>query len=222
MKNLIVTKKIWNKKNFTRKIKKNFKVTNNLNQKILRKIKPKIIFVIHWSKIIRKNIFSKFYCIQFHASHLPYGRGGSPIQNLILRGFKKTKISAFVIKNKKLDSGPILLQKNFVLSGKGNQIYQRLEKTCLKMVSEISKKTTLLEKKQKGKTYYFKRRKPNASNLNKNNFKDINQVYDFIRMLDAEGYPSAFVNSKNLNIKFKNAKLNKNILKADVEIELYK
>ena len=47
-------------------------------------------------------------------------------------------------------------------------------------------------------------------------------VYDFIRMLDAEGYPSAFVNSKNLNIKFKNAKLNKNILKADVEIELYK
>ena len=61
-----------------------------------------------------------------------------------------------------------------------------------------------------------------VDSLNKNNFKDINQVYDFIRMLDAEGYPSAFVNSKNLNIKFKNAKLNKNILKADVEIELYK
>ena len=60
------------------------------------------------------SIFSKYYCIQFHTSHLPYGRGGSPIQNLVLRGIKKTKISAFVIKNKKIDAGPIILQKKFI------------------------------------------------------------------------------------------------------------
>ena len=72
------------------------------------------------------------------------------------------------------------------------------------MVSEISKKTTLLEKKQKGKTYYFKRRKPKASNLNKNNFKDINQVYDFIRMLNAPDYQKSYIELKNIKINFFN------------------
>ena len=29
---------------------------------------------------------------------LPYGRGGSPLQNLIIRGFESTKISAIEFK----------------------------------------------------------------------------------------------------------------------------
>ena len=58
------------------------------------------------------------------------------------------------------------------------------------------------------------------SNLIKKKFKKIIEVYDFIRMLDAEGYPRAFFNTKNLNIKFKNAKLNKNSVEAKVKISL--
>ena len=38
----------------------------------------------NYSKIIKK-----YNCICFHTAPLPYGRGGSPIQNMILKKFKK-------------------------------------------------------------------------------------------------------------------------------------
>lgn len=41
---------------------------------------------------------------------LPYGRGGSPLQNLIVRNHYKTKISEIRVK-KEIDSGPIYLKK---------------------------------------------------------------------------------------------------------------
>ena len=41
---------------------------------------------------------------------LPYGRGGSPLQNLIVRGHKHTMISAIKCV-KELDAGPIYLKK---------------------------------------------------------------------------------------------------------------
>ena len=41
---------------------------------------------------------------------LPYGRGGSPLQNLILKGKKTTKITAFKMIDK-IDAGPIYLKK---------------------------------------------------------------------------------------------------------------
>ena len=40
---------------------------------------------------------------------LPYGRGGSPLQNLIARGFLETKISAILVE-KQLDAGPVYLK----------------------------------------------------------------------------------------------------------------
>ena len=55
----------------------------DLNLSFLDKLKPKFIFLPHWSWIIEKEIFSKYECIAFHTSPLPYGKGGSPIQNLI-------------------------------------------------------------------------------------------------------------------------------------------
>ena len=90
------------------------------------------------------------------------------------------------------------------------------------MVNEIVKRFPLFERIQTGKPCYFKIRKSHASNLAKNNFKKISEVYDFIRMLDAKGYPLCFLTVKNLNIKFKNAKMNKKKVKADVEINFIK
>jgi len=36
--------------------------------------------------IILKEIFENYEIILFHMTDLPYGRGGSPLQNLIVRG----------------------------------------------------------------------------------------------------------------------------------------
>ena len=110
MKVLIITKKIWNTdnlKNFT--YKKNIKTNLSLN--IVKKYKPDKIFFIHWSKFIPKRIYENYECIQFHCSDLPKFRGGSPIQNQIIRGIKKTKLTAFKVSGS-LDAGPIYLKKS--------------------------------------------------------------------------------------------------------------
>lgn len=51
-------------------------------------IRPEKIFIPHWSYIIEEKIYSNFECIVFHMTDLPFGRGGSPLQNLIIRGIK--------------------------------------------------------------------------------------------------------------------------------------
>ena len=83
----------------------------DFSDKFLSKLNPDIIFIPHWSFIISDKIFNKFKCIVFHMTDLPYGRGGSPLQNLISRGFSETKISAIVVE-KQLDAGPVYLKKN--------------------------------------------------------------------------------------------------------------
>ena len=83
-------------------------ITDNLKFKLdeIRRINPEYIFFPHWSYIIPKEIFSNYQCIVFHMTDLPYGRGGSPLQNLILAGKKKTKISAIDVVEE-IDAGDI-------------------------------------------------------------------------------------------------------------------
>ena len=56
--------------------------------------------------MIPRRLYNNFLCIQFHSSNLPSFRGGSPIQNQIIKGLLKTKISALKVE-KRLDSGKI-------------------------------------------------------------------------------------------------------------------
>ena len=208
---LIITKKVWSAYNFKKLKKKFFKVSNNLNYTKIKKFNPKIIFFIHWSKMIEKKIYNNFECIQFHSSDLPIGRGGSPIQNQILMGIKNTKITAFKV-TKKLDGGPIVLKKPIKLRGTAQEIYIDMEKISLKMISEISKMKKLIYKKQKGKVLIFKRRLENQSEIKTNKISSTKKLYDFIRMLDAKNYPKAFIKLNRFigrlsNAKYKNQKL---------------
>ncbi len=56
--------------------------------------------------LFQKIFFFNFNCVVFHMTDLPFGRGGSPLQNLISRGIYKTKISAIKVV-KEIDAGPI-------------------------------------------------------------------------------------------------------------------
>mgnify|MGYP004413241397 CR=1 FL=1 len=48
---------------------------------------------------------------------------------------------------------------------------------------------------------------------------DLSKVYDYIRMLDCDGYPKAFLESNKLKFEFSNVKFtSKNELKANVSI----
>jgi methionyl-tRNA formyltransferase len=69
---------------------------------------------------------------------------------------------------------------------------------------------------QIGDPVVFERRKPEEGNLIDS--KNIKDAYDLIRMLDADGYPHAFVEVGELVFRFTNADLNTNGLSANVQI----
>ena len=71
----------------------------------LDEISPRYIFFPHWSWRVSEEILDKFECVCFHMTDVPFGRGGSPLQNLILGGHAKTKISALRM-TRKMDAGP--------------------------------------------------------------------------------------------------------------------
>jgi methionyl-tRNA formyltransferase len=178
-------------------------------------LRPDRIFIPHWSYIIPPEIFKEFECIVFHMTDLPYGRGGSPLQNLIVRGHKKTKISALKVEED-LDAGPIYLKKDMHLDGSADEIFKRASGIIKEMIEEIIE-DKIKPVPQNGDPVIFKRRVPAESNL-----KDVSSVtdaYDYIRMLDAEGYPHAFAETEFLRFEFNDAVISENgELKANVRI----
>jgi methionyl-tRNA formyltransferase len=185
-----------------------------LNLKNLNKIQPNIIFFPHWSYLVNEKIVNKFKCICFHSAPLPYGRGGSPIQNLIIRNYKSTPLYALQM-SKKLDSGPIYLRQNLSLKGNLKDILNLMAIKILKMIKIILKKK-IHPKNQKGKIFIFKRLKEKNSEIKKE--KNINKIYDKIRMLDADEYPKSFIKIGKFKIYFFNAIKRKNHLICTVKI----
>jgi methionyl-tRNA formyltransferase len=181
----------------------------------LDKINPQKIFIPHWSYIIPDNIYEKYQCVVFHMTDLPFGRGGSPLQNLIIRGIKNTKISAIRVV-KELDAGDIYLKRDLSLEGTATDIFLRSVPIIEEMIQKIIE-DDLQPSPQYGETVNFKRRKPEESNIA--DLSSINHIYDYIRMLDCEGYPPAFIELDHFRIEFTKAQLEDgNKLNANVRI----
>ena len=180
----------------------------------LKEINPDYIFFLHWSYIIPKNIFENFNCIVFHMTDLPYGRGGSPLQNLIIRGHQETVISAIKVEEG-IDTGAIYLKKPLLLAGTAEEIFLRAGKIMFSMIEEIIT-TQPQPVEQKGEALTFKRRTPDESNIQ--TLEHIEKLYDFIRMLDAEGYPKAFIETDFFTFEFSRASLKADGIIADVKI----
>ena len=216
MKYLIFTKKIWDSKNKNIKsLRRRIKYKINLSD--IKKVKPDRIFFVHWSKIIDKKIFLNYECIQFHSSNLPRFKGGSPIQNQIIRNINKTKLSAFRV-NENIDSGDICFNRNMSLTGKASEIYKRIENIAFKEIKKSLLKPKLKYRKQIGSSSYFKRRSPKLSKIPLY-VKKINKIYDFIRMLDADGYPKSFLELNNFKVELFNAIKKKNKIYGNFEIK---
>tara|TARA_Y100000768_G_scaffold380695_1_gene358193 strand:- start:374 stop:1045 length:672 start_codon:yes stop_codon:yes gene_type:complete len=219
---LIISKKKFDKSsyNFMKK-NKNFLFLDTLNLKKIKRIKPRIIFFIFWSKKIPKKIYSNFLSIQFHSSDLPKFKGGSPIQNQILNKVYKTKLSAFKIINK-IDSGDVCMKSNISLNGNAEYIYKNIEKKALQMIIRLSKQKKINFRKQTGKSSFYKRRKPNHSNISNVINKQFYRIYDFIRMLDADDYPKAFFIMGDKKIELSEVSLNNQYLKGKFLIKINK
>ena len=180
----------------------------------LAALKPTNVFIPHWSHIIDKEIYENYNCIIFHMTDLPYGRGGSPLQNLIARGHAHTKISAIRC-GKGIDTGDVYLKRPLRLSGTAREIFDRSSTIIEGMIYAIVMEN-LTPTPQEGNPTMFRRRKKEQSNIVQ--LEDLGALYDLIRMLDCEGYPPAFLNTSALRIEFKDATLLSNELHASVVI----
>ena len=213
---IVVSTTNYIKKNLTELKKKKIKILfinkkNQFKEKIIYKYNPDQVFFVQWHWKVKSKIIKKFNCIGFHETPLPFGRGGTPIQNMILRGFKKTKVCALEM-SEKIDQGSIYLKKTISLNGKGEEIMIRINKVISKMIMQLSLKK-YKSKPQKGKVTYFKRRKPSMSELPKNLNKL--KLFDFIRMLDIDqkNFPKAFINYGKHKIILSSAKFKSSEIK---------
>lgn len=220
--NIIVSCKEWHRKYIDEIATRTASKIIYINQKELvtyehlKQFHPKYILFPHWSYIIPKDVFEHFECVVFHMTDLPFGRGGSPLQNLIERGLYETKLSAIRC-TKGLDSGDVYMKESLSLWGTAEEIYFRAaEMTKEMMIKIIKDKTTPTP--QKGKSTLFKRRTPDQGNIS--HLTSLEKIFDYIRMLDADGYPHAFAEFKKLRFEFERASLKEKFIKADVKIFL--
>lgn len=182
----------------------------------LSKTKPRYIFFLHWSWIVPEAIWREYECVCFHMTDVPYGRGGSPLQNLILAGHTQTMLTSLRMV-KGMDAGPVYIKRPLSLDGSASEIYQRGGKLSFEIIQWIIKHNPE-PIPQQGEVFTFKRRNPKQSSLP--TCGSLESVYDFIRMLDAEEYPYAFIEHGNYLINFKKARLDGKRIVAEVEIML--
>lgn len=179
-------------------------------------IDPQWIFVPHWSQLIPETIWGPWPTVIFHMTDLPYGRGGSPLQNLIQRGHTTTVISALRC-GAGLDSGDIYLKQPLGLYGTAEEIFLRADALIELMIERIVVEQPLPHPQQ-GETVLFNRRTPAQSDLAGCQEGDLNAWYDQIRMLDAEDYPHAFLEALGMRLEFRRVTRRSDGLHADVRI----
>lgn len=219
---VIASSKPWNKnllENLHAAIGQRFQLISNpaeITVEHLTELNPRYVFFPHWSHRIPADVFHNFECVILHMTDLPFGRGGSPLQNLITRGIYETQVSALKCVEE-VDAGPIYLKRPLSLHGTAEEIYLRASEIVEKMIVEIIK-TNPQPIAQVGEPTFFKRRKPEQGNLL--DAKSLDQAFDLIRMLDADGYPNAFVNAGSLRLEFTRASRKAGSLIADVRITL--
>lgn len=187
-----------------------------LTSEAVAEIDPQWIFVPHWSYQIPESIWGSWPTVIFHMTDLPYGRGGSPLQNLIQRGHSSTMLSALRC-GVGLDTGDIYAKQPLSLHGSAEEIFLRADVVIEQIILQIVREEPVATPQQ-GEPVLFSRRKPSQSNLTSCPEGDLNAWYDQIRMLDAEGYPQAFLEALGMRLEFRRVTQRIDGLHADVRI----
>ncbi|MDO4189588.1 MAG: hypothetical protein Q4D29_11425 [Lachnospiraceae bacterium] len=114
-----------------------------------------------------------------------------------------------------IDEGPIYFKEPLSLSGSAQEIFERaadiiFDKMIPRFISE-----EMVAKAQEGEVTSFIRRKPSESELLPE--FDLERIYDYIRMLDGEDYPRAFINFGEYRLELDRAEIGDGKISARVE-----
>ena len=164
-----------------------------------------LVLVPHWRWLLPPTILAKWRCVGFHTSPLPKGRGGSPIQNQIVRGMYDSELCAFEM-DEHMDAGDVLIRE-FVDLSSGS--LAEIMDSLARQVGLMSRRIILESPKaapQVGEPSVFGRRRPEESQIPKSGLST-RQLYDRIRMVDGLDYPRAFIDFGSWRLTFTEAKL---------------
>lgn len=186
----------------------------SLTPAVLERLAPRYVFFPHWSSRVPDGIIEAHECVCFHMADLPYGRGGTPLQNLIASGHRFTRMSALRMVHE-LDAGPVYMKRTFSLEGSAEEIYRRAGLLAFDMMGEIAEAEPR-PVPQQGEVTVFRRRRPEESRLPEGGTCEA--MYDHIRMLDAPGYPHAFLDHGRWRLSFTQARQAAGGLVAEVTI----
>ena len=183
-----------------------------LTAEALEAFGPEMVFFPHWSRIVEESIWARWSCVVMHAAPLPWGRGGSPIQNQIAQGRTETELCALRMTGT-LDGGPVYARCPVSLLGGGDEVFIRLNKAILDLIRQIARDRPE-PVAQTGEPTVFARRRPRHSAVPEG--LGLEQLFDHIRMLDAEGYPKAFLEHAGFRLELSRPALRRGRIEADV------
>lgn len=186
--------------------------TQELTPERISEIQPEKIFFMHWNQKIPREIFDEWECILFHTAPLPIGRGGTPIQNLIERGYTHAPLNALRVTGE-LDAGPVYGSREIELGGSLAEIFARIRLVAAELVEFIIRENPI-PSEQQGEPLVFTRRPPESSEIAGE--ESLEELYDKIRMVDYEGYPRAFFHLGKYKLTLSNAVLSEESLSVNV------
>jgi methionyl-tRNA formyltransferase len=172
------------------------------------------VFFLHWSHKVPEELLDQVVCVNFHMTDVPFGRGGSPLQNLVASGHQHTMLTALQM-TAGFDAGPVFAKRELCLRGTAEEVYIRAGDLSAEMIAAFVDEWPEAVP-QAGDVTVFRRRTPADSRIPE--APDLDRLHDFIRMLDADGYPAAFLEYGGLRFEFRRSARYDGRLEADVRV----
>jgi len=192
----------------------NYFYSKSCNHEHINNLNPDWIFFFHWGEIVLEEIYKNYRCVVLHTGNLPQARGGSPIQNQILDGIVQSEVNAIVM-DKELDAGDIYYSLPITLQGSLLDIWLSISDIAYELIQKCITDNPR-PTPQCGEPSTYKRIKNNKIKVDPH--KDLCYIYNQIRMVDAEGYPNAYLNINGFKLEFTRAKIEENSIISDVRI----
>lgn len=172
---------------------------------IIKELNPDLIVVVAYGKILPKEIldYSKYGCINVHASLLPKYRGAAPIQWSVLNGDKETGVTVMQM-DVGLDTGDMLyVEKTDIgINETSEELFDRLSvigaDALIKTIDMIENKTIVKTPQPEGDFGYAAMIDKSMCMIDWN--KSAFEIHNKIRGLQSWPVALTKLNGKNLKI----------------------